>query len=763
MFEKVVSASIGLVFLASPLFASALSADVQSKIDALLLQIKELQALIAELQGGTFSSCVDLSRNLTLGSTGDDVSDLQKYLDAKDYFSSKTTGYYGFITAQAVGKLQMDLGIVSSTDDTAYGLMGPRTRAAVACGTTPPPPPQPNTTFSATPTSGAAPLTVTFREDHNSPTIGFSDLMFDYGDGSTPCRANETCNKQLLTHTYIAPGTYTAKLTGMGENGRVVLGTATITVGPSSPSSGITLTAPNGGEQWEIGTMNTITWTPYGYNPDVNPPSDVTAYLEVADSTYAGGFRTVGRIVPSGKASIHWEGVIRSEANPSEHFAAPGKYYVLVLNNKTGGEDRSNAPFTLLPKAVDLKINGSDGPISVDTSQLVRASWTATNVERCELHNAYPDLSRQFQVGSVPSSGSRDVYLHQSFGPTLYCYKSDGSARYDSVQVNIGGTQASLQVTSPNGGEKINPAQEMVIKFSSTGLSSAAVALYKNDQWKYWINKDVQPSAKDLNSVSVLWTPSAALTGLGEGDNAGAIFKIYVTGQKTDGTGYIDDKSDAPFGFTSTYVLPVPTLEFSANPVYIASGQTTTLTWKSANATSCVVGDGAPATLANAVLAAGTSGSAVTPGLASTIIFSLTCTGSGGSVTKSVKITVGADSATVDQSGSTVYTPEFTLSGFAKSGVSLVQVIIAPSTHSLSATQPSLMDDASAGYLGVVANTSSVQNNRWQAYFGGLTGDRVLTTGINNLYVFNVSDCNLTVSRCDSAATLMTGTITVEN
>src|SRR3989344_7793053 len=140
MFEKVFRASIGLVFLASPAFALALSADVQSKIDALLVQIKELQALIVKLQGGTTStSCVTLSNTLTLGSrdtpAGNDVTSLQKYLITKGYLDAdNATGYFGFLTAQAVGKMQISLGLLSSESDPAYGFAGPKTRAAIGCG-----------------------------------------------------------------------------------------------------------------------------------------------------------------------------------------------------------------------------------------------------------------------------------------------------------------------------------------------------------------------------------------------------------------------------------------------------------------------------------------------------------------------------------------------------------------------------------------------------------------------------------------------------
>lgn len=79
------------------------------------------------------ANCVTISRVLTLGSSGQDVTNLQRYLVSEGYLTASPTGYYGFYTAQAVGKLQTTLGIVSSLSDSAYGFVGPKTRSAIAC------------------------------------------------------------------------------------------------------------------------------------------------------------------------------------------------------------------------------------------------------------------------------------------------------------------------------------------------------------------------------------------------------------------------------------------------------------------------------------------------------------------------------------------------------------------------------------------------------------------------------------------------------
>lgn len=324
------------------------------------------------------------------------------------------------------------------------------------------------------------------------------------------------------------------------------------------PSSGITVTAPNGGEQWEIGQLNTITWSPYQYNPDINPAKDVDVYLVDMN-----GYQVDGKVMDSGKASLH----TYFNLGNYDNYAQPGQYYVRVTNRVTGATDKSNAPFTLLPRGVDIKVDGSDGPVSLTDNQLITVSIkTGTNFSSCTLNGirANPGGNPSIFLGQAVAGGSSTSQGY-AFAPagggytavTATCYKADGSARGDSVQVNIAGTQASVRVVSPNGGESYNRDQQMVVNFTSAGLTTYSLALYKNDTWKAWLIKDAQTHTTQALPGTFSFIPSGTLNGLGEADNAGAIWKIYLTGQKADGSGYVDDKSDAPFSFTAS--APTPT------------------------------------------------------------------------------------------------------------------------------------------------------------------------------------------------------------
>jgi len=176
--------------------------------------------------------------------------------------------------------------------------------------------------------------------------------------------------------------------------------------------------------------------------------------------------------------------------------------------------------------------------------------------------------------------------------------------------------------------------------------------------------------------VAITWTAnprtSATMTCTGSGSGTGlrGIDAILWNGNKTylglftaypiANTTYtitcrdvIGGVSRAARDFVTVNILgtnpttPAPTLELTANPTTIATGQSETLTWVTTSATSCV-GSGATA-FWNVNASPGWNrswpvNSSVTFAPASTDTYTMVCTGPGGSVSKSVTVTVG-DSA----------------------------------------------------------------------------------------------------------------------
>jgi peptidoglycan hydrolase-like protein with peptidoglycan-binding domain len=213
--------------------------------------------------------CEDYGENLGVGSRGDDVLALQKEL-ALDGESVPATGYFGKLTAAAVTAFQeknaSDV-LVPRGLSRGTGYFGSSTRAKLnsvgeshcvipnSSGNSSST--QATQSFSASPQSGSAPLTVQFVA--TAPQGGTLGNAVDFGDGT---KGNlgvvpvcSSCNAEgMVSHTYVATGTYTATLTSGGcscpANGVCncpnipILATTTVVVGSAGTSTTSSLNTP---------------------------------------------------------------------------------------------------------------------------------------------------------------------------------------------------------------------------------------------------------------------------------------------------------------------------------------------------------------------------------------------------------------------------------------------------------------------------------------------------------------------------------------
>ncbi|MEK7659307.1 MAG: peptidoglycan-binding protein [Patescibacteria group bacterium] len=118
---------------ATPTPTTALQASVQTSIQNLLDQISVLQKQITQLRQKTASpspaskSPGALNRDLSLGSQGEDVSWLQRFLIKESvYPEARITGYFGVLTKAAVIRFQQKHGISPQ-----IGYVGIKTKAKI--------------------------------------------------------------------------------------------------------------------------------------------------------------------------------------------------------------------------------------------------------------------------------------------------------------------------------------------------------------------------------------------------------------------------------------------------------------------------------------------------------------------------------------------------------------------------------------------------------------------------------------------------------
>ncbi|MGB4076674.1 MAG: peptidoglycan-binding protein [Minisyncoccia bacterium] len=119
-----VVAGLGLVAMSFASFAPAARAATTAELEA---QVQALLAQIAALGGSSSSSSTTFTMDLTLGSSGAEVTALQNWLIAEGYsIPAGATGYFGAQTQAALAAFQAANGI-----SPASGYFGPITRAKV--------------------------------------------------------------------------------------------------------------------------------------------------------------------------------------------------------------------------------------------------------------------------------------------------------------------------------------------------------------------------------------------------------------------------------------------------------------------------------------------------------------------------------------------------------------------------------------------------------------------------------------------------------
>jgi len=129
---QIQNAQQSLSVLTSLLLANPNDQNTLEAIKTVAEHIADLNSQLNELKSQTPITVFSFTRNLYLGSQGNDVKKLQEFL-AKDktiYPEGKITGYFGLLTKKAVQRFQCKYNIVCSGApySTGYGAVGPKTR-----------------------------------------------------------------------------------------------------------------------------------------------------------------------------------------------------------------------------------------------------------------------------------------------------------------------------------------------------------------------------------------------------------------------------------------------------------------------------------------------------------------------------------------------------------------------------------------------------------------------------------------------------------
>jgi hypothetical protein len=372
-------------------------------------------------------------------------------------------------------------------------------------------------------------------------------------------------------------------------------------------------------------------------------------------------------------ASGGWSGGEPINGSTSTGNLTSDQSYTLTCTG-LGGSASQTATVTASAAAPTISLHASPSTITAGSSSTL--TWSATNATSCAASGGW---SGNLAVSGSQSTGELDA----SATFTITCTGAGGnasqSARVSVTQalptVNLSaspstvasGSSATLTWTSTNvtsctasggwsGGKPINGStstgnltsnQSYTLTCTGPGGSAAQSATVTVSTPAPTVTLSAGPSAVTSGSSSTLtWSAADATSCTASGSWSGGrpISGSQSTGALTADASYTltctGPGGSASQSATVSVSAPAPTITISANPSTIASGNTSTLTWASTNATSCSASDGWSGNK-------GLSGSVSTAALTATTVYTLSCTGTGGSASQSATVTVNAPTPVV--------------------------------------------------------------------------------------------------------------------
>jgi PKD repeat protein len=183
--------------------------------------------------------------------------------------------------------------------------------------------------FSADPSTGVAPLTVTFTDTSSGAP---SDRSWDFGDGSTSTLANPV-------HTYMTPGQYTARLTVRSSSGISRTAFSPIMVTQASAPA-VTTTAPTPVHTTDdiYGTISPVT-AGFTYTPDLGPVPLIVSFKDTSTGS---------------PTTWNWnfgDGTTSNQKNPVHTYSSPGDYFVeLSVTGSNGASKVKLGPVSVFYK-----------------------------------------------------------------------------------------------------------------------------------------------------------------------------------------------------------------------------------------------------------------------------------------------------------------------------------------------------------------------------------------------------------------------------
>ena len=331
-----------------------------------------------------------------------------------------------------------------------------------------------------------------------------------------------------------------------------------------------------------------------GVSPTATPVAAPSAAIAASQTTVAsGGTSTLtwnAANVDSCSASDGWTGTVPTSGSQDTAALTADTNFTLTCQRADGASTVASVKIAIA-KLPTVTLTAA--PTDVASGASSTLSWSSTDATSCAASGGW--------TGSLAPSGTHSTgALTASTGYSLICSGLGGASPATTVTVSV--------TAAP-----VNPAPTVTLTAAPTAVARGAASTLT------WTSTNATEC-----KASGAWTGLLASTG---SKSSGAVtlnstFSLQCTGP--GGTSAV----------ATAAVNVIPTATLSANPLSVASGAASTLTWSSANATACTATGGWAGALA-------TAGTQSTGALTATKTYSLTCNGAGGnSATANVTVTI---------------------------------------------------------------------------------------------------------------------------
>jgi Secretion system C-terminal sorting domain len=310
------------------------------------------------------------------------------------------------------------------------------------------------------------------------------DLTSDYSYNFTECQYPDVAQNTSTVNFFVLfqaddyAGSYVKSIgisgysgqTSPDDNNMIVLTVSKASVGGNA----ITVSSPNGGEYWLIGSVHNITWTSSGVT---NVKIEYTANNGTSWNTIIASY-------PAGSGSYSWT----IPNNPSTLC----KVRISDSGNPSIN-DLSNSTFTISSTSQSITVTSPNGGENWQVGSIHDINWTSSGVANVKIEyttdngNSWTTI-----ISTYPASGGNYAWTVPNT-PSTQCkvrISDSGNASLYDMSDNvftISYNNQSISVTNPNGGENWQAGGVYNITWTSSGVTNVKIE-YTTDNGSSWTN-----------------------------------------------------------------------------------------------------------------------------------------------------------------------------------------------------------------------------------------------------------------------------------